>query len=70
MMLDIRNTGLTGEVFANRLLDKKNIAVMPGESFGRSAKGHIRVAMTVDDEKFKKALEELLRFAAEEQTKS
>jgi arginine:pyruvate transaminase len=43
---------------------------MPGESFGRSAKGHIRVAMTVDDEKFKKALEELLRFAAEDQTKS
>ena len=70
MMLDIRNTGLTGEVFANRLLDKKNIAVMPGESFGRSAKGHIRVAMTVDDEKFKKALEELLRFAAEEQIKN
>ena len=66
MMLDIRKTGLSGETFANRLLDKKYIAVMPGESFGQSAKGHIRVAMTVSDREFKTAIEELLDFASKQ----
>ena len=66
MMLDIRKTGLSGETFANRLLDKKYIAVMPGESFGQSATGHVRVAMTVCDREFKTAIEELLDFASKQ----
>ena len=64
MMLDIRATGLSGEAFAHGLLNAKQIAVMPGESFGRAAAGHIRVAMTVDDAQFTHALEILLNFAA------
>ena len=64
MMLDIRTTGLSGEAFAHGLLNAKQIAVMPGESFGRAAAGHIRVAMTVDDAQFTHALEILLNFAA------
>jgi arginine:pyruvate transaminase len=64
MMLDIRATGLTGEAFAHALLDAKQIAVMPGESFGQAAAGHIRVAMTVGDTQFKRALEVLLAFVA------
>ena len=64
MMLDIRATGLSGEAFAHGLLNAKQIAVMPGESFGRAAAGHIRVAMTVDDAQFTHALEVLLNFAA------
>ena len=63
VMLDIRATGLTGEEFANRLLDECKIAVMPGESFGQSAAGHVRVAMTVADEEFEAALAKLLEFA-------
>ena len=66
MMLDIRKTGLSGETFANRLLDKKYIAVMPGESFGQSATGHVRVTMTVGDREFKTAIEELLDFASKQ----
>ena len=68
LMLDIRATGLSGETFANRLLDRHHIAVMPGESFGRAAEGHVRVAMTVEDVAFAKALETLVTFATEEQT--
>ncbi|WP_171207409.1 MULTISPECIES: pyridoxal phosphate-dependent aminotransferase [unclassified Ruegeria] len=64
LMLDIRATGLSGETFANALLDTHAIAVMPGESFGRSAAGHIRVAMTVEDEKFSASLGILCDFAA------
>ncbi|WP_146588039.1 pyridoxal phosphate-dependent aminotransferase [Puniceibacterium confluentis] len=63
LMLDIRGTGLTGEGFADALLDTHRIAVMPGESFGSSTAGHIRVAMTVDDESFATALRTLCAFA-------
>lgn len=63
-MLDIRATGLTGETFAEALLDAEHIAVMPGESFGQAAAGHVRVAMTVDDDRFADALSRLLDFAA------
>ena len=62
-MLDIRATGMTGEAFANALLDAERVAVMPGESFGQAAAGHVRVALTIDDAAFADALGRLLRFA-------
>lgn len=64
VMLDVRATGLSGEGFANALLDVHRIAVMPGESFGRSAAGHVRVAMTLEDGRFEAALRSLCDFAA------
>jgi len=63
MMLDISTTGLSGEAFAHALLETHQIAVMPGESFGAAAAGHIRVAMTVDDAAFAAALRTLCGFA-------
>ncbi|MEM8655078.1 MAG: pyridoxal phosphate-dependent aminotransferase [Pseudomonadota bacterium] len=63
LMLDIRATGLSGDAFANALLDQHHIAVMPGESFGDAAAGHIRVAMTIDDTDFERALRTLSTFA-------
>ena len=63
LMLDIRATGLSGDDFADALLEQEHIAVMPGESFGASAAGHVRVAMTIEDTAFRAALETLCRFA-------
>lgn len=63
VMLDIRATGLSGEDFANALLDAEKIAVMPGESFGQGARGHVRVAMTIDDDRYLAALDRLVSFA-------
>ena len=65
IMLDIRATGLNGEAFGAHMLDHHQIAVMPGESFGRAAAGHIRVALTVDDARFAAAFETLVRVACE-----
>lgn len=62
LMLDIRASGLSGVAFANRLLDEQRIAVMPGESFGAAASGHVRVAMTIDDDAFADALRRLIAF--------
>jgi arginine:pyruvate transaminase len=63
-MLDIRATGMTGEGFADTLLAAERIAVMPGESFGAAAAGHVRVAMTLPDSEYAAALSRLLAFAA------
>jgi arginine:pyruvate transaminase len=65
LMLDIRATGVSASDFANRLLDTHHIAVMPGDSFGTAAAGHIRVAMTIEDARFGQALQTLCAFAAE-----
>ena len=56
VMADIRSTGLSGDAFAERLLDAHAIAVMPGESFGRAAAGHVRIALTVPDDRLEAAL--------------
>ncbi|TKZ20691.1 pyridoxal phosphate-dependent aminotransferase [Shimia litoralis] len=63
LMLDLRATRLSGEEFALKLLDAHHIAVMPGESFGAAAAGHVRVAMTIDDDRFAHALKTLCAFA-------
>jgi arginine:pyruvate transaminase len=63
VMLDIRATGLSGEDFALRLLDQHHVAVMPGESFGKAAAGHVRVALTVEDDRLEAALRQLVETA-------
>lgn len=63
LMLDIRATGMSGDDFADALLEAHHIAVMPGESFGAAAAGHVRVAMTIEDAAFGVALETLCTFA-------
>ncbi|PTX56081.1 arginine:pyruvate transaminase [Litoreibacter ponti] len=63
LMLDVRDTGLSGEAFALALLHQERIAVMPGESFGEAAAGHVRVAMTVEDARFEDALRRIVAFA-------
>jgi arginine:pyruvate transaminase len=64
VMLDIRATGLSGEAFAARLLEAERIAVMPGESFGAAAAGHVRVALTLPDDRLADALSRIACFAA------
>lgn len=63
LMLDVRSTDMSGEDFALALLETHQIAVMPGESFGSAAAGHVRVAMTIEDSAFEAALNTLCEFA-------
>ncbi|GMG84721.1 pyridoxal phosphate-dependent aminotransferase [Paralimibaculum aggregatum] len=64
LLLDIRETGLTGDAFAARLLERCRIAVMPGESFGAAAAGHVRIALTVAEPLLLPALREIAAMAA------
>lgn len=63
VMLDVRATGLSGVEFATRLLETEKIGVMPGESFGNAAAGHVRIALTVPDDELQDAMQRVLSFA-------
>ncbi|MFK7945932.1 MAG: pyridoxal phosphate-dependent aminotransferase [Paracoccaceae bacterium] len=63
IMLDVRGTGLSGNAFGEQLLDAEKIGVMPGESFGAAAAGHIRIAMTVGDVALEDAMHRITKFA-------
>jgi len=64
LMLDIRATGLSGDAFADRLLEEERISLMPGESFGTASSGHVRIAMTADDSDFDAAIARILKVAS------
>jgi arginine:pyruvate transaminase len=63
VMVDVRPTGLSGEEFARRLLAEENVVTMPGESFGAGGAGHLRVALTVDEEQITEACARIRRLA-------
>ena len=65
IVVDVSATGLAGQEFAERLLDEKNVAVMPGASFGRQAVNFIRVSLTVDDEQLAIATERMVELAVQ-----
>ncbi|WP_434601177.1 aminotransferase class I/II-fold pyridoxal phosphate-dependent enzyme [Pseudomonas sp. Z4-7] len=48
VMVDVRQTGLAAQAFAERLLDDYGVSVLAGEAFGPSAAGHIRIGLVVD----------------------
>ncbi|WP_371153475.1 pyridoxal phosphate-dependent aminotransferase [Jannaschia sp. 2305UL9-9] len=65
LMLDIRATGMSAFDFAAHLLEAHHIAVMPGDSFGKAAAGHLRVALTQPEERLIPALTTILSVAKE-----
>jgi len=63
LMLDIRETGLSGIDFAERLLEAEKITALQGESFGTAAAGHLRLALTVSEAELVEAIGRIARFA-------
>ena len=51
---DISKTSMEALTFANRLLDEKAVAIIPGESFGRD--DHVRISFTTSMEQIKKGM--------------
>jgi arginine:pyruvate transaminase len=63
LMLDVRSTGLSGEAFARRLLEDEDVSVLPGEGFGPSADGHVRICVTTDEGRLREACRRIARCA-------
>lgn len=62
---NVSPTGLSGEEFALRLLQEKNVAVVPGSAFGSSGAGHVRCAYAASLEKLTAALERMAELVQE-----
>lgn len=59
MFPDIRQTGLTSEEFATELIQKYQVAVVPGNVFGAGGEGFIRCCYATDINKIKIALDRI-----------
>ncbi len=69
-LVDVSASNLTGEEFALRLLDEMDVAVMPGESFGSSLAGWIRLSLTTSDENTREACLRIAKFGSDLQRKT
>ena len=59
---DISSTGLTSDEFTERLLREEKVAVVPGNAFGPSGEGHVRMCYATAYEKLEEAIERIGRF--------
>ena len=55
-------TGLDDETFAERLLNEKRVAVVPGSSFGKGGEGFVRCSYATSMDKIEEALERIQQF--------
>jgi len=58
---NIRKTGMTSEEFAEHLIKKADVAVVPGNVFGKSGEGHVRCSYSVSLTEIKEAVRRISR---------
>jgi aminotransferase len=58
----IKSTGMTSEVFCEKLLFEEKVAVVPGNAFGDCGEGFIRCSYAYSIENIKKALDKIQTF--------
>jgi aminotransferase len=59
---DIRGTGLTSREFSLKLLETKNVAVVPGTAFGPCGEGYVRCSYATAMDQIKIAVERIADF--------
>lgn len=59
---DIRKTGLTSGEFCERLLEKAQVAMVPGNAFGDSGEGFVRISYAYSIDHLTQAMERLETF--------
>ena len=62
MFPSIRRTGLTSRAFCERLLFEGGVAVVPGDSFGESGEGHVRISYAYSMEELKTCIAKIEGF--------
>lgn len=58
----IKKTGLSSEEFAEQLLMKEQVAVVPGSVFGESGEEHVRCSYATSVQKLEEAMRRIDRF--------
>lgn len=59
---DIRSSGLSSTVFCERLLVEKKVAIIPGNAFGESGEGFVRISYAASLENINLALDRIEAF--------
>lgn len=59
---DIRQTGLTSQEFAMKLLEAEDVAAVPGDAFGEAGEGFLRCCYATSFEELKTAMNRMERF--------
>jgi arginine:pyruvate transaminase len=62
LMVDVRPTKLSTQDFATRLYEQEKVSVLAADSFGPNAVGHVRISLTVPDDKLEEAATRIERF--------
>lgn len=62
-MVNVAATGMDGNAYAAHLLEHGGVAVMPGVSFGNTIDDWIRVALTVEQDRFETACDRIIMHA-------
>ncbi len=58
----VSSLGMTGEQFASELIEKKRVAVVPGDAFGASGRDFVRISYAYSIESLKKAMTKIREF--------
>jgi len=58
----IKRTGMSSEEFCEKLLYGKKVAVVPGNAFGESGEGHVRMCYAYSVEHLTEALDKIEEF--------
>ncbi len=61
--VDVRGTGLRAQAVAAALLERHQVAVVPGTAFGEAGEGFIRLSFATSDETLERALRSFERFS-------
>jgi len=63
VLFDVRGTGLAAGDFAQGLLARERVAVLPCDGFGPGAAGHLRIALSAPEPRLREAGERIVRYA-------
>ncbi len=62
LFVNIRDTGLSSEDFAMRLLEEGRVALSPGSAFGPSGEGYVRISYASSVENIRKGVARMADF--------
>ena len=60
--MNIKQTGMTSEEFAYRLLEEKQVVVVPGTAFGDAGEGYIRLSCASSKDNIVSGLNKMKEF--------
>lgn len=65
VLIDVSSTGMTGEAFAERLLEEKRVATVPAVGFGDEFGSYVRLSFATSDEDIRKGFAAMKAFVEE-----